>query len=141
MPFVICSFVLCLFVTSFFRACGHLNVRVYVAFVGLFVHVFVFRALCVRAFVPSFVREFVRVFVRASVREFVGSFVRSCVRLLVRSCIRACVPPSSVCQLDTWLLLFLSFVPFRFVHRRLLLLFSSEVSAKLLSLYFNGQLR
>lgn len=97
------------FVTSFFRACDRLNVRVYV-----------------RVYVA-----FVGLFMRSFVLSFVCSFVRAFVRLVVRSCIRACVRPSFVCQLDTWLLLFLSFVPFRFVHRRVLFLFSSEVSAKL----------
>lgn len=128
-PFALSFFVS--FVTSLFRACDRLNVRVYVAFVGLFVRSLV--RSCVHAFLLScghaFLRSFVRVFVHACVRWF----VRSCVRLLVCSWIRACVRPSSVCQLDTWLLLFLSFVPFRFVHRRVLLLFSSEISAKLLS--------
>lgn len=132
-PFALSFFVS--FVTSLFRACDRLNVRVYVAFVGLFVRslvrscVHAFLLSCGHAFLRSFVRAFVRVFVRACVRWF----VRSCVRLLVCSWIRACVRPSSVCQLDTWLLLFFSFVPFRFVHRRVLLLFSSEISAKLLS--------
>lgn len=74
-PFALSFFVS--FVT-WFRACDRLNVRVYVAFVGLFVRSLV--RSCVHAFLLS-----------CGHASFVCSCVRSCVCLLVCSWIPACV--------------------------------------------------